>query len=64
MYFQTFGDFCVKCIVFDIEVDHKMVLITCKVKTGGAPGVTDERLITEGFNHPIGCFVGIWQNSI
>lgn len=46
--------------LFDIEVDHKMVLITCKVKRGGATGDTDESLITEGCNHPI----GVWENGI
>lgn len=46
--------------LFDIEVDHKMVLITCKVKTGGTTGDTDESLITEGCNHPI----GVWENRI
>lgn len=39
------------------KVDNKMVLITCKVKTGGATGDTDDSLITEGCHHPIARFV-------
>lgn len=40
---------------------QKIVLITCKVKAGGATGDTDDSLITEGCNHPIGFFVCVWQ---
>lgn len=45
-------------------VAQKMALITCQVKTGGATGDTDESLITERGNHPIGCFARLVELHI
>lgn len=61
---KVFWTLCKTHPLFDSQVDHNMVLITCKVKTGAAAGDTDDSLITEGCSHPIGCFVCVWLNRI